>query len=106
MNFATQARAQRKRTLWSLLGLLCIALVLLAGGVHLLHNHATADGTDPACSLCTLSHVAALPGAVAPAPVVFEAVVFSPPPVLAAVPPRFFSFALYVRPPPVGTSSL
>ncbi len=100
MNPASNARAQRTGTLRSLLGLLCIALVLFAGGVELLHNHATPTASDPACSLCTLSHVVALPGAVAHAPAAVEAVAFAPLRAIALAPARAFAFSLYVRPPP------
>jgi hypothetical protein len=95
-----QARARRTQALRSLLGLLCIALVLLAGGVHLLHDHATVNGTDPACSLCTLCHVAVAEIATTPAPAALEAVVFAPPVSVIAAPSRYFALSLYVRPPP------
>lgn len=103
MNIAAQTRARRTRTLRSLLGLLCIVLVLFAGGMNLLHTHGVGSAdvaTDPACSLCALTHVAALPGAVALAPVSVEAVFFAPPPAKTVPPSRFFSFSSYVRPPP------
>jgi hypothetical protein len=108
MNQTTQTRARRLQTLRNLVGILCIALVLLAGGINLLHTHAgngAADNlaNDPACSLCTLTHTVALPGAVVQGPVSVESVTFAPPPILTAAPARFFSFSLYVRPPPVET---
>jgi hypothetical protein len=83
-----------------LLGLLCIALVVLGGTIQVAHTHANGDVTHNDCSLCATAHVVAqVVAAPAPLPVVAAVV-----PVLVLVPlappSRPSVFDLFTRPPP------
>jgi hypothetical protein len=89
---------------WRLLcGLLCVALLLFAGTLSVVHGHndGTMDHAD--CSLCATAHVtvqlvAAVPDA--PVTMVFAKVEASLP---AARPRTLSRFALFTRPPPAET---
>ncbi len=88
----------------TLVVLLCVVLMLFVGATQALHSHASNDGANPGCSLCTVAHVSALPEPSLVAPLAAQLVdsVTQAEPV--STPQRFFSFSLYVRPPPVLTA--
>jgi hypothetical protein len=87
---------------WRLvLALLCISLVIACGTIQVVHVHPQGDMSRPDCPLCATAHVGVQ--VVEPPPMVshvaqvvsvVEALV---PPTL---PPDFFTFALFTRPPP------
>ncbi len=89
------------RTSWvSILGIVCIALVLLTGIVHVAHSHANGQ-LDQDCSLCVTAHQAVKVTAVV-------AVILSSQPVVrrvvarvAPAPRQRFVLKLANRPPPV-----
>jgi len=84
--------------------LLCVLLILFVGATQALHTHASNEAANPGCSLCAVAHVTALPAPVLASPVVAEIVDPVAEPDTVAVPIRFFSFSLYVRPPPAMTT--
>jgi len=78
--------------------------MLFVGATQALHTHASDEAANPGCSLCAVAHVTAVPVPVLAIPVIAESVPHVVPPDSAAVPQRFFSFNLYVRPPPSLTT--
>lgn len=87
---------------WRLiLGLLCVALVVLAGTLSVSHGHE--DGIAHAdCGLCATAHVTVQQAAtltLGPVAPVFTRVEVSLP---AARPRKLARFALYTRPPPAN----
>jgi hypothetical protein len=90
----------RKRSSWlALLGMLCIALVLVSGVAQVAHSHPSGQ-PDHDCSLCASAHhviqiVAAVKLVQASRPV--AAIAVAPP---TAIPTRQFFFKLSCRPPP------
>jgi hypothetical protein len=99
MGFAGAKRGGR--TSWvSILGMVCIALVLLTGIVHVAHSHANGQ-IDQDCALCVTAHQAVQVTAVV-------AVILSSQPVVRRVmvrvdpaPRQRFVLKLANRPPPV-----
>jgi hypothetical protein len=104
MNYLDPSRKGNSRTSRTLVVLLCVLLILFVGATQALHTHASNETANPGCSLCAVAHVTALPAPVLAAPVVAEAVVPVAQPDPISAPQRFFSFSLYVRPPPVSTT--
>jgi hypothetical protein len=89
----------------SLVAILCVVLILFVGAAQVLHTHAPDEAAaNPGCSLCAVAHVSALPSPVLASPVVAEAVLAVAQPDAVSAPSRFFSFSLYVRPPPALTT--
>jgi len=90
---------RRKRGFF--LGLICIALLLIAGVAQVAHSHLSDCVTHQDCALCATAHLSFA----APVPVTLPAVSeYSALLELraSAAPPRsFFTFSLYIRPPPV-----
>jgi hypothetical protein len=84
--------------------LLCVLLILFVGATQALHIHASDEAANPGCSLCAVAHVTALATPVLASPVVAEIVNLVAEPCLVAAPKQFFSFSLYVRPPPAMTT--
>ena len=84
--------------------LLCVLLILFVGATQALHIHAPDEAANPGCSLCAVAHVTAVPAPVLAAPVVAEAVTSVAQTDAVSAPNRFFSFSLYVRPPPATTA--
>jgi len=78
--------------------------MLFVGATQVLHTHASDEAGNPGCSLCAVAHVTAISVPVLAIPVVAASVAHVVPPDSAAVPQRFFSFNLYVRPPPSLTT--
>jgi hypothetical protein len=97
-------RVGHSQTPRTLVVLLCVLLILFVGAAQALHVHASDEAANPGCSLCAVAHVTALPTPVLASPVVASIVDLVAEPDLAAAPKRFFSFSLYVRPPPAMTS--
>ena len=103
MSHAT-SRQGKSRTLWVLTALVCVLLILFVGLAQTLHVHAPDEAANPGCSLCAVAHVNALPAPVHASLVVGESIMPVGPPELLGAPQRFFSFNLYVRPPPALTA--
>ncbi len=103
MSSLSKGRAGSTQTLRVFVAFLCVVLVLFVGAAQLLHTHAADEASNPGCGLCAVAHLSALPTPVLARPVVAEFIL----PVRAArpvsAPSRFFSFSLYVRPPPAST---
>ncbi len=88
------------------MAILCVLLILLVGATQALHIHAPDEtAANPGCALCAVAHVSVLPTPVLATPAVAETVapVAVADPVLA--PQRFFSFSLYIRPPPADLTA-
>jgi len=101
------SRAKHRQSLRVLTGLVCVLLILFVGAAQTLHMHAPDEAANPGCSLCAVAHVTALPVPVPATPVVAELVTeLGYPPETVSTPKRFFSFNLYVRPPPPASTSL
>jgi hypothetical protein len=99
-----QSRRGQRQTPKALVVLLCVLLMLFVGATQALHIHASDEAANPGCSLCAVAHVTAIPVPVLAAPVIAESVGHVVSPDSAEVPLRFFSFNLYVRPPPSLTT--
>jgi hypothetical protein len=107
MKLFSPNRTDHRQSLRILTGILCVLLILFVGAAQTLHMHAPDEAANPGCSLCAVAHVTALPAPVLVTPVVAEmvaAVAYAPQ--TAAVPNQFFSFGLYVRPPPPASTTL
>jgi hypothetical protein len=104
MNLLGTNRSRDSRTSRSLVVLLCVLLMLFVGATQVLHIHASDDAANPGCSLCAVAHVSALPAPSLAAPIAAESVAPIAPVDPVSVPQRFFSFSLYVRPPPALTT--
>lgn len=96
--------AHASQTLRILLAGVCVLLILFIGAAQVLHTHTAAEAANPGCSLCAVAHLSVLtaPVATSPVPVATTAPIRAAE--IAPPPPRLFSFATYVRPPPVLTS--
>jgi hypothetical protein len=97
------SRRGKSQTLRYLVALVCVLLILIVGLAQTLHVHAQDEAVNPGCSLCAVAHVSAVPTPVIAGLAIGESILPVGPPELLAAPQRFFSFSLYVRPPPVST---
>jgi cell division protein FtsN len=97
------SRRGKSQTFRYLVALICVLLILFVGLAQTLHVHAQEEAANPGCSLCAMAHVNALPAPVVASLAIGESIMPVGPPELLAAPQRFFSFSLYVRPPPVST---
>ena len=84
-----------------LLALLCVSLVIACGAIQVVHVHPQGDLSHADCALCATAHVGAQivetpPAVLHVARVVSVVEAFVPP----TLPPDFFTFALFTRPPP------
>jgi|SRR5271154_636125 len=96
-HFLSQPRA--RFSLVSLLGIVCIALVLMSGIVQVAHSHPSGQ-PDHDCSLCITAHQVIQ--IVAPVTLALSSVAVTgvaPEPILKR-PGRYFFFKLASRPPP------
>lgn len=86
-----------------LLGVLCIALILLAGTLSVTHSHPQGDTPHTDCGLCLTSHMAvqlaAAPPVVVPTQISSNVESYDP----IARPQTDTPFALFSRPPPVDS---
>lgn len=105
MKYLQTSRTDSPQTLRVLTVILCVLLILFVGAAQAMHSHAQDEAANPGCSLCAVAHVTALPAPMLASPLVAEmvAAVAHPPETLSA-PKQFFSFSLYVRPPPAATT--
>ena len=89
---------------WQLMvGLLCIALVVLAGTLASSHGHEQGNVAHADCGLCATAHVSVqveTPVLLGPMVPLFTRVETGVPPVR---PRNLARFALYIRPPPQTT---
>lgn len=105
MKFFNPSRNTRRQSLRVLTAMVCVLLILFVGAAQVLHMHAPDEAGNPGCSLCAVAHSAALPAPMLATPVVAEMVAsLAQPPETISPPNRFFSFSLYVRPPPAATT--
>jgi hypothetical protein len=104
MNALYPSRRGQDQTPRTLVVLLCVLLMLFVGAAQTLHIHASDEAVNPGCSLCAVAHVTALPVPALASPVAAEIVAAIAEPDPIAAPRRFFSFSLYVRPPPATTT--
>ncbi len=84
-----------------LLGILCIALIIVGGTIHVAHFHAPGAAPDPGCALCAAAHVAISPAAPIVIPVRAQLVAALIAELQPTAPRRFVVFSLYIRPPPL-----
>jgi len=98
------SRNGQSQTPRTLVVVLCVLLMLFVGAAQALHIHASNEPANPGCSLCAVAHVTALPAPVLAVPIVAETVAPVGESESVSVPQRFFSFSLYVRPPPAKTT--
>jgi hypothetical protein len=84
-----------------LVAMVCVLLILFVGAAQALHAHAPDEAANPGCSLCAVAHVSALVTPVLASLPVLESVLAVSPVESPSVARCFFTFSLYVRPPPV-----
>ncbi len=88
------------------LGLLCIALVLIAGLLQVTHSHQEGSPSHADCALCVTAHASVSPASLVVLPVALKhstrVEVAPPPPSLRC----FFTRCFYIRPPPVVPASI
>ena len=101
MTTSLHRREARPQSLRILLAFLCVLLVVFIGSAQLLHMHAGTETSDPACSLCAVAHLAALPTPALVSPVAADLVQPVIPPEPGLAPPRFAAYIHESRPPPV-----
>ena len=107
MKFFSTSRTDHGQSLRVLTGVLCVLLILFVGAAQSLHMHAPDEAANPGCSLCAVAHITALPAPVLVTPVVAEMVAaVAHAPTTVSAPNQFFSFGLYVRPPPPASTTL
>jgi hypothetical protein len=105
MKYLTPSRNGHGHTPRTLVVLLCVLLILFVGATQALHIHASDEAANPGCSLCAVAHVTALPAPLLAALAVAEPVTSSVAEAESiSAPQRYFSFSLYVRPPPALTT--
>jgi hypothetical protein len=104
MNARHPSRTACNQTLRNLVAMLCVLLIIFVGATQGLHTHPGDDPANPGCSLCAVAHISALPTPVLTSPVVAQTILPVAETHAVSAPPRFFSFALYVRPPPALTA--
>jgi len=94
-------KKSQRQTPWRvLLGLLCLALVVLGSTIQVAHTHAGGDLSHADCSLCLTAHVVAQVVS-NPVPIPAALVVASVEESLPESRPATLSvFALFTRPPP------
>ena len=94
----------RSRSSWiALIGMVCVALVLMIGMVQAVHSHPSGH-PDPDCALCVTAHQAVQVVALITLDVSSQPVEqVSPEPALQ-LPRRSFFFRLDCRPPPAETA--
>jgi hypothetical protein len=104
MKYFDPSRKGHSQTSRTLVVLLCVLLILFVGATQALHIHASDEAASPGCSLCAVAHVTALPTPVLAAPVAVETIASVAQVDPVAAQQSFFSFSLYVRPPPASTT--
>jgi hypothetical protein len=85
------------------LGVLCVALVMVASTLSVAHSHAHAVDEHGTCGLCVSAHMAAALTAPAPQIVLTQVFIELEPAAPVARPQSVPHFALFSRPPPVAT---
>jgi hypothetical protein len=94
------ANPSRRWSWRAFLTVLCIGLVVFSATVQVAHSHADHETSHADCSLCVVSHAAALTAA---PPIVLVLVTFVSRVEIATPitrPQPLLSFALFTRPPP------
>lgn len=90
----------RARSTWiSLIGIACVALVLMIGIVQVVHSHPSGHA-DPDCSLCVTAHQAVQVVALITLDVSSQPVEHVFPEPILQLPRRSFFYRLDCRPPP------
>ncbi len=94
----------RARSSWvALLGIVCVALVLMVGIVQVVHSHPSGHA-DPDCSLCVTAHQAVQVVALITLDVSSQPIEHVRPEPALQLPRRSFFFRLDCRPPPAETA--
>jgi hypothetical protein len=94
----------RARSSWlAFVGIVCVALVLMAGVVQAAHSHPSGHA-DPDCSLCVTAHQAVQIVALITLDVSSQPVEHVSPEPLRQLPRRSFFFRLDCRPPPAESA--
>jgi hypothetical protein len=103
--FTSRLRARPSRTpSWlALVGIVCIALVLMIGIVQVAHSHPSGH-PDPDCSLCVTAHQAIQVASLIVLAVTSQPVERVRPALKLQLPPRSFFFRLDCRPPPAESA--
>ncbi len=92
------------RSSWvALLGIVCVALVLMVGVVQVVHSHPSGH-VDPDCSLCVTAHQAVQVVALITLDVSSQPIEHVRPEPALQLPRRSFFFRLDCRPPPAETA--
>lgn len=96
----------RARSSWvSLIGIVCVALVLMIGVVQVVHSHPSGH-VDPDCALCVTAHQAVHGVALVVLDVSSQPVEQVSPEPFSQLPRRGFFFRLDCRPPPAESASI
>jgi hypothetical protein len=94
----------RARSPWiALIGMICVALVLMIGIVQVAHSH-TSGHTDPDCAFCVTAHQAVQVVALITLDVSSKAIEHVSPEPELQLPRRVVFFRLECRPPPAESS--
>ena len=103
--FSSRLRARSSPTpSWpALLGIVCIALVVMIGIVQVAHSHPSGH-PDPDCSLCVTAHQAVQAVALITLLVSIQRVEHVRPELKLEIPRRSFFFRLDCRPPPAESA--
>lgn len=95
----------RARSSWlALVGILCVALILMVGIVQVVHSHPSGHA-DPDCSLCVTVHQAVQVVALITLDVSSQPVEHEWPEPVHQSPQRGFFYRLDCRPPPAKTAA-
>jgi hypothetical protein len=95
----------RSRSSWvSLIGIVCVALVLMVGIVQVVHSHPSGH-PDPDCALCVTAHQAIQVVALITLNISSQPVEHVSPEPDLQVPRSSFFFRLDCRPPPAESAS-
>jgi hypothetical protein len=98
-----RARSSRMSSWTALLGIVCIALVLMIGIVQVVHSHPSGH-PDPDCSLCVTAHQAVQVVALITLDVSSQPIEHVLPELKRELPRRSFFFRLDCRPPPAESA--
>jgi hypothetical protein len=95
----------RARSSWiALIGMVCVALVLMVGIVQVVHSHPSGH-PDPDCALCVTAHQAIQVVALITLDISSQPVEHVSPEPDIQLPSRSFFFRLDCRPPPAESAS-
>jgi hypothetical protein len=100
-----QSTTLRTQPRWKLLvGLLCIALVVLSGTISATHTHGRDHSLHEDCGLCVAAHATAQQAIIAPLLTLTRVFIRIEPVRPIRRPSLVLAFDLFTRPPPVAAS--